>query len=71
MYIDNAEAAYLMTRIEASQDMAASARVSCARLVHEELAGRYRGRLAALLRSVVPVAISVPIIAPARVAALL
>jgi hypothetical protein len=50
MYIDNAEAAYLASRIRVSKQMAMSAVNGCARHAHEELAGRYQAKLGAMLR---------------------
>jgi hypothetical protein len=50
MYIDNAEAASLASRIRVSKQMAMSAVNSCARHAHEALAGRYQAKLTAMLR---------------------
>jgi hypothetical protein len=52
MYIDNDEAAYLITRIRVSQEMAAAAAGPCARHAHSELASCYQDKLAALLRTI-------------------
>jgi len=50
MYIDNAEAAYLASRIRVSKKMARSAVGGCAKHAHEELAARYQVKLTSMLR---------------------
>ncbi len=50
MYIDNAEAANLASRIRVSRQMAMSAVNGCARHAHGELAARYQAKLTSMLR---------------------
>lgn len=55
MFTDNAEAAYVQQRIDASCEMAFAAKSDCARLVHEALADQYRRKLSSLRRVPLPI----------------
>jgi hypothetical protein len=54
MYVDDAEAAYLQKRIDATALMAGAAQDECARSAHRSLGALYRMQLKGLLRAMAP-----------------
>ena len=54
MRTDDAEAAYLQKRIDASFAMASAATDECAEMAHKSLANLYASKLKALLRAMDP-----------------